>query len=523
MQLLILLSVFFEGISSLGIELYALRITGFFVGQSSAIAGIILATVLLACALGYYIGGVISQKTTKILFEGKEELDKNANDNKIMNILLKKASLYFLIAGVIYLIAAFIQIPLLYQLMIWRLNPLIIALIVGAIFSFGVFFGCCAVPILAQYLSLKSGENGSAGKYAGIMVAVTTLGSVVGSTIMPIFLIPLLGLNFSLLIMVVLLLTASLLTKIVLKERKIINYVSIIFVSVFVCGYYFYSISTTYSQNQVLNFNKNIYSTKINDWMIFNVKNKEGEILNILTAQMTAAQSCWNISRQEDCAEYNVYLRKIAESLKPEKMTVIGGAGMVMPYIMAKEDLNLKINVIELDSEIKTITEKFLDRELPSNINLLTMDGRQYINLKSVDVKKEEKFEKDDVIILDAFNSLKVATSLYSQESLQKIKNIGKNVLANVVVKKDLEDKYTQSLLHTWLSIFPESHALVVQKDRVNEVNIILCSNKCGDGEIVGMVEAIPINTLSFFNTNKEKKEVIHSDYRSILEYYSLI
>lgn len=521
MQLLILLSVFFEGISSLGVELYALRITGFFVGQSSAIAGIILATVLLACALGYYVGGVKSQKITKVSLNGfNVDLNKNDND-KIMGLLLNKASLYFLIASAIYLMAAFIQIPLLYQLMIWKLSPLIIALIIGTVFSFGVFFGCCAVPILAQYLSLRSGEDGSTGKYAGIMVAITTLGSVMGSTIMPIFLIPLLGLNLSLLIMVILLLMASLFTKMVLKERKVINYIFIGFVSLLVCGYYFYS---TYGQNLVSNFNKNIHSTKINDWMMFNVKNKEGEILNILTAQMTAAQSCWNVSKQEDCAEYNVYLKTIAESLKPKKITVIGGAGMVMPYLMAKQDLNLKINVIELDSEIKAITEKFLGKELSSNINLLTMDGRQYVNLKNLAMERGEDVEKDEVIILDAFNSLKVATSLYSQESLQKIKNISENVLANVIIKKDLNDKYTQTLLHTWLSIFPEAHALVVQKDKVDEVNVILCSNKCG--EINEIVEAIPINKLSFFNTNKankEKEEVIHSDYKPILEYYSLI
>lgn len=168
---------FLEGFAGLGIEIYALRVSAIYIGASTAITGIILAMVLVAIAIGYWLGGRISQTEQR-------HID-----------ILQLAGLMLALSAICHTIACIVQLPLMDWLQQTIRNNLISGMIVGLLFGVGIAFGSACIPLITQYLTNSTGDQHSkgVGKFTGQMVATTTIGSVVGSTLTPIILIPNLG------------------------------------------------------------------------------------------------------------------------------------------------------------------------------------------------------------------------------------------------------------------------------------------------------------------------------------------
>ena len=174
-----------EGFAGLGIEIYAIRISATYIGSSISITGVILAMVLIAIAVGYWYGGRLSQ------------------DIYTPRQALLKAGYVLSLSAISHAIACIIQLPLLALMTASTSSPIIAAIGVGALFGVGLAFGSTAIPLITQFLSLKyknidSNGGVDAGKNAGMMVAITTVGSVLGSTLTPILLLPYIGLMSSL-------------------------------------------------------------------------------------------------------------------------------------------------------------------------------------------------------------------------------------------------------------------------------------------------------------------------------------
>ena len=142
--------------------------------------------VLIAIAVGYWYGGRLSQDI---------DTPKQA---------LLKAGHVLSLSAISHAIACIIQLPLLAMMTASTDSPILAAIGVGLLFGVGLAFGSTAIPLITQFLSLKhkrldSDDQGvDAGKNAGMMVAVTTVGSVLGSTLTPIVLLPYIGLMSSL-------------------------------------------------------------------------------------------------------------------------------------------------------------------------------------------------------------------------------------------------------------------------------------------------------------------------------------
>ncbi len=182
-----------EGFAGLGIEIYAIRISATYIGSSISITGVILAMVLIAIAVGYWYGGRLSQ------------------DINTPRQALLKAGHVLSLSAISHAIACIIQLPLLAAMTLTTSSPIIAAMGVGLLFGVGLAFGSTAIPLITQFLSLKykNLDGVDAGKNAGTMVAITTVGSVLGSTLTPILLLPYIGLMSSLALFIVALAISS--------------------------------------------------------------------------------------------------------------------------------------------------------------------------------------------------------------------------------------------------------------------------------------------------------------------------
>ncbi|MEH6668705.1 MAG: fused MFS/spermidine synthase, partial [Psychrobacter sp.] len=194
-----------EGFAGLGIEIYAIRISATYIGSSISITGVILAMVLIAIAVGYWYGGRLSQ------------------DIKTPEQALLKAGRVLSLSAVSHALACIIQLPLLSFMSSSTDNPIIAAMGVGLLFGVGLAFGSTSIPLITQFLSLKykNHDGVDAGKNAGMMVAITTIGSVLGSTVTPILLLPYIGLMSSLALLIAsLAISAWLCTKLAIRVHS---------------------------------------------------------------------------------------------------------------------------------------------------------------------------------------------------------------------------------------------------------------------------------------------------------------
>ena len=184
---LCLLIALLEGFAGLGIEIYAIRISATYIGSSISITGVILAMVLIAIAVGYWYGGRLSQGVSS---------PREA---------LLKAGYVLSLSAASHAIACIVQLPLLAAMTAGVDNPVIAAIGVGLLYGVGLAFGSTCIPLITQFLTLQydNQEHVDAGKNAGMMVAVTTIGSVLGSTVTPILLLPYIGLMSSLALFIV--------------------------------------------------------------------------------------------------------------------------------------------------------------------------------------------------------------------------------------------------------------------------------------------------------------------------------
>lgn len=423
MRFLILLLAFIEGFVSLGVEVYSMKVASLFIGSNVMMTGTILAMILLFIALGYYIGGRLSSKSE-----------------------IYTVSILFAIAGLFYAIAYAVKFPLLAFLSITNVDPILIAMITGVLFGIGVFFGCLAVPLMASFLSKQESGN-TTGKYTGMLVAVTTIGNVVGSMLVPIYMIPFLGLSSTMQILICLILGASLTLASRYPSWKTLLF---ILISIFIG-----------SQNFSLKGLEE-HSTKVTTWVTSKIGNKE-----IISDSLKTISSCWENGQL--CNEYqNVIYDEFTKLKDVKEITFIGSAGMSLPVYLALNHPEIHVVAVDLDSDLPKIVEQyFFKHPLPSNITFVGKDGRVFLN----------ELKHTDLVIIDAFNHFTVPSNLFSVENIKQLQEKSNYVIANLIFKDGSE--YDKVILNTWTEI-GNPHRLEL-KGGSKLKNNLLCNYKCGE------------------------------------------
>ena len=455
-----LLIALLEGFAGLAIEIYAIRISATYIGSSTSITGVILAMVLTAIAVGYWYGGLLSKSA------------------KTPRQALLKAGFVLSASAVCHAIASVFQLPLLNLMTLLIESPIISAIGVGLIYGVGVALGSTSIPLITQFLTLhyENNDEVSAGSNAGMMVAVTTIGSVLGSTITPILLLPYIGLMSSIALFVSsLALSAVICTLLATKVSKdvqghepepkseVFKAISLsLFAVVLTIGFAMTNKIDTGIQ------------TPVAAWFIEHSEFEGKPVVTISENPNRSISSCWFLDTKENCTWYGYKVIEAAAASQPEKLIFLGGAGMAIPSEIANKRPDTDITVIDIDKALPAIVEEhFLDAPIAPNITFVGEDARGYLNRNS-DIKY-------DFMFIDAFQGKFVAGNLYTVEALTKFKNSSTQIMANVIGRTDKNHGYTQILLNNWLRVFG-SNAYVVTQEVTNDIqNLILCNFMCED------------------------------------------
>lgn len=450
-----------EGFAGLGIEIYAIRISATYIGSSISITGVILAMVLIAIAAGYWYGGKLSQSI------------------KTSRQALLKAGHVLSLAAISHAIACVIQIPLLGLMVYSTDNSIIAAMGVGLLYGVGLMLGSTCIPLITQFLTLEYESEGEhdAGKNAGMMVAITTIGSVLGSTITPIVLLPYIGLMSSLALFITALVASAWLctnlaskTKPTDADRKdnhsgtaIKNYVLSALAIIITIG--FVSINKIDTGIQ----------TATGAWFIHEFQH-DGQPVVTISANPATISSCWFIDTKKNCTSYGEHAVAAVDSTSSNSLVFLGGAGMAIPSEIAYRHPEKTMTVIDIDRALPAIVEeRFLKEPIAQNIQFVGNDARAYF--------ARNKNLSYDLMLIDAFHGTYVASNLYTIEALNSFKKTSKNVMANIIGRPSLDSGYTQTLFANWHSVFGDSAYVLVTHDDPKLQNIMLCNFKCADAQ----------------------------------------
>lgn len=446
-----------EGFAGLGIEIYAIRVSAIYIGASTAITGIILATVLLAIAVGYWYGGILAQQT------------------RTSKASMQKAGIVLVISSLCHAIACSIQLPILELLINIFDNPLLHAICVGLLFSIGLVFGSTSIPLITQYLTQlqNDGQKIEAGRGAGLMVATTTVGSVLGSTLTPIIMLPYFGLMASLFVFIVCLVTSAFICAFLCAQPKINPILNKCSLKIVLVGFLALFISFIFIKT---NDRDTGHQTATTAWFVQDVY-YEGKLAKGITdAPSKTLSSCWIIETAENCSKYGKKVINSIDALSVHNMLVFGGAGMSIPSHLAHRNKDMQITVVDIDASLPKIIEKnFLQSNLASNIHFVGDDARGFaIRYKGLPY---------DFLLIDALQGMYVVGNLYTVEALQSSKNISEYVMANIIGRADLNHEYTQVLLTTWQQVFGDEAYVIFQDKKGGVTNILLCNFSCQGGE----------------------------------------
>ena len=179
LKLILLAAVFIGGFASLSLELIVLRQLSSFVGATAVTASIVIGVIMAFMSLGYYAGSVFC------LARGAVRQTAVAS--------------FYSLSILTVLAASYILIDLYFSMMDWLgLNDNIVKTFVYclALLSYPSFLFGKITSLLSRYLH-KYNRN-----FTGKLMAVDTVGSVLGSILSTLLLMPLIGVNYTVVLVV---------------------------------------------------------------------------------------------------------------------------------------------------------------------------------------------------------------------------------------------------------------------------------------------------------------------------------
>ncbi len=412
--------IFINGYISLSLELLVLRNIGFWVGSSAVVTSIVMGTFLGFMSLGYFMGS-----------------SPKVSDEKIKSVL----SYSFVVIAIFGFLAA--TFPLvtnyfgtLYQLGVSS-NVIQTAIYAIIFLSVAPFLFGFNTTLLSRCLH-KYNTN-----YTGNIMAWDTIGSVIGSLLTTLILMPFLGVNNTVILVVAL----AIFSAIISRPKWYVGMAGIVLIG-----------TTAY-------FNSDYYQHKTYGIIVNNanstisVQDTNGfKILNMNGLPMSVYDS-----RRNTSAEYIEYINQVYLYTIPRdrvhKVLVLGAGGFTAGL---DDDFN-EYTFVDIEHTLQEVSEKyFLNRTLSPNKHFVVADASQFL---------KNTPELYDVILLDVYsNSYQVPEGLITAEFMERIKSrVAPNgiIIMNVITSLTFADKYTRVFDNTFHTVFPYN----TQRQVINYAN----------------------------------------------------
>ena len=424
------LTEFFAGMSVMAVELGASRLLAPYFSSSQIVWTIIIGTIMIAMALGNIYGG--------------RSADKNPNPDRLYARIIIAAVWIALIP-----VLGKYVIVLISGILIFAVNNnfLIIAGFVACmvIFVFPLFLLGTVTPSLVKFTVDNLDNNG---KLVGNLNAANTIGSIIGTFIPTFVSIPAVGTSITFLIFAGILLILSAVyfisSKISMKKIKRLPAGMIIFL---LCCVFGYKSNFAFWQDNLLYEGESIY----NYLQVYD----DDRAVYFSTNVLFGIQSVYLKEKgltgfYYDYAMAAPFMAGVNEKDAMDILILGNGTGTFATQCERYFDKDLNITGVEIDEKITKLAKEYF--ELPDNIDVITYDGRAYLNATD---------KKYDVIMVDAYQDITIPFQMSSVEFFTSVKDHLKDdgvMVVNMNMKSNQEGGINEYLSDTICSVFSEAY-----------------------------------------------------------------
>jgi spermidine synthase len=408
------LVVFTAGIGTLATEIAASRLLAPYFGSSTIVWANIIGLILIYLSLGYWLGGKIADRRP---------------EPRLLGILILAA------AGSIAVLP-FISQPIL-DLTIRGLDAVSVGAIVGSFFAALALF---AVPItllgcVAPFaIRLAIADVRTAGTVAGRLYAISTVGSILGTFLSAIVLIPLIGTQRTMLGSAAVL-TAS--AALLLGRRWQLATIAVAGLLAIPAG--------TIKASEGL-----VFETE-STYQYIQIVERDDDSRVLQLNEGVAVHSVWRAGTVLTGGEWDMFLVVPPLLERPvERMLVIGNAGGTIARAFGELYPGVVIDGVEIDPEVSAAGRRYLGLGDNPNLNVIDEDGRPFLQLTDA---------RYDVIVVDAYRQPYIPFYLATREFFELTRerlNEG-GILALNVAAVPGDDRLSRAVGSTVLAAFPQA------------------------------------------------------------------
>ena len=425
--------VFVVGTASLGAEIAAVRLMAPFFGASTIVWANTIGVVLVALSIGYWLGGRL----------GDQRPD------------LRSLCLVVMAAAVLLAVVPFVARPL-FDISVDALDEIEAGAFVGSLF--GVLF-LIAVPVIllgtcspwAIRLAVPDVEH--AGRVAGRLYAISTAGSLLGTLLAALVLIPLVGTQRTFIIFG---LAIAVVAAVGLGWRAVALPAAIAGVIAIPVG----TVKAT-DEGEV------IFETESEHQYIRVIDQHDGDrALELNEGQATHSLLPAEGYLTDDVWDGYLVLPFAALSESPERIAILGNAAGTTARAYGHYFPDTIVDGVEIDPELEEVGNRFFDMGSNPNLTVYNEDARPW--LRSSDGGY-------DVIMVDAYRQPYIPFYLATTEFFELARDRlapGGVVIVNAGHPEDSDD-LEQVLGRTLAEVFP-----TVLRDPIEPTNTLLVASE---------------------------------------------
>lgn len=392
----------------MSLELIAMRQLSGFVGSTAVTASIIIGCFMAFMSIGYYHGSAASLRLLCIRRQ-------TAQSFIIISLFIVLASSHILIDSYFLAMTSFGIESIVAQTTVYVLLFL----------SCGPYLYGRVTAQLSRYLNRYNRH------YTGKIMAVDTIGSVLGSILTTLVIMPFIGVNYT----IIALTAFTLLGALLLAKRPPYFLVFFVILTAFM-----------FNRDSLL---QDLYGIVENNAIstISIVEEDEGKSkLMVINGGRSSKTS------EDKNLRFN-YVKFVEDNFLntiPEKETkdilIIGAGG----FTMGLEDKRNNYVFVDIDKTLQAISEKYmLPEKLSSNKKFIVADANQFL---------KESRDKYDLIILDTYSGLNlIPFDLTTREYFMRAKNNLKEggiLVMNIIAAPNFKGSQAQNLDNTIRSVF---------------------------------------------------------------------
>jgi len=447
-RFLILLIVFVGGVTSLGVEMSASRLLDPYFGNSLIIWAVLIGMVLLYLTVGYYIGG--------------KWADRQPHDRTLYQITAWSAFLLGL--------APFIARPVLS----WSVRGfaeysagILAGSLLGVVLLFAIpitLLGC----ISPFAIRLVVTDVGSAGKTAGGLYALSTVGSLVGTFLPVLVLIPTIGTRNTFFLLSFILLAVSLAGLFWSMKAKALPYllmplVLIALILLFPAGLIkpveygelIWEGESSHNYIQVVQVGEEVWLRLNEGQGVHSIYNPNGVLIGGIWDYFLIAPYFNNAPYTADQVG-SLALIGLAAGTVPKQYTAVYGP--------------IPIDGAELDPEILAAGQKYFDMTEP-NLNAVAQDGRYFL---------ANSPRSYDVIAIDAYRPPYIPFHLTTREFFAQARDhLTDNGVVAINVGRTRTDWSLVNILSSTLkAVFPNVYTVDLATPGSDLINVLVVATK---------------------------------------------